>query len=290
MPSTPNPLLDRPIIVVGAPRSGTTFLGQLLGQHPTLAHFEEPRLTWRYGNDAKSDMLTPDDARPEVCAYIRNAFAAAVGDAGKQRFIEKTPSNSLRMCFVERVLQGCLFVHIIRDGIESSLAIEQFWRKHARGLPRAKLQRRLLEIRPRQLPYYLREFARRVAPRPFSGLVRPPGWGPRIPGIDGLVNDLTLLEVCALQWRMCVEAACQYGRSLPADRYFECRLEEMSPDLLRKLLEFCQLEDSPKVWRAFEQEFQPAQTRHRAAIASPAEIATLQRWLEPTMTWMQRGD
>lgn len=287
MPSSPIELLDRPIVVVGAPRSGTTLLGNLLGAHPALTHLDEPRLTWRYGNDSKCDMFSPDDARPEVCEHIRAAFASALDKEGKRRLIEKTPSNSLRMGFVERVLPGCLFIHIVRDGIESALAIQQFWLKHARGLPGTKLNRRLLEIKPRQFPYYFREFMRRVAPRPFSGLMQQPVWGPRIPGINGLLKDLTLLEVCALQWRTCVESARHYGRSLPPNRYFEYRLEEMSPDLLRKLLEFCQLEDAPEVWQAFEQEFEPAQTRHRRASAAPEDLESLQRWLEPTMTWLE---
>ena len=78
MPDRPEISLDRPIVVVGAPRSGTTLMGELLSAHPALAHVEEPRLTWRYGNDAKSDMLGPEDARPEVCQFIRQRFAATV--------------------------------------------------------------------------------------------------------------------------------------------------------------------------------------------------------------------
>jgi hypothetical protein len=283
------PLLDRPIVVVGAPRSGTTVLGQLLGYHPALAHLQEPRLTWRYGNDDKSDMFAPADARPEVCRHIRSAFAAAVRAAGRQRLVEKTPSNSLRMGFVERVLPGCLFVHILRDGTESVLAIRRFWQQHAHGIKPGKLRQRWREINLRQMPYYLREFARRAAPGPFRRLVRPPVWGPRIPGIDGLLKDLELLEVCALQWRMCVESARQFGRTLPADRYMECRLEDLSPELLRSILAFGQLDDAPEVWHGFEREFDPSQTSHRRAAATPEEIELINRWIEPTTRWLADG-
>lgn len=279
-------LLDRPIVVVGAPRSGTTLLGQLLGAHPSLAHLEEPRLTWRYGNDGKSDMLSPEDARPAVQQHIRGAFAAAVRNAGRTRLIEKTPSNSLRMGFVERVLPGCLFVHIIRDGVESTLAIRRFWEQHARGVMPRKLAERLREVKPRQLPYYAREFARRAMPKPFSRLVKQPVWGPRLPGIDGMLQELPLIEVCALQWRTCVEAACQYGRNLPPERYFECRLEELSAELLERLLKFCQLKDGPDVWQAFERDFDSAQTSHRRAGAPPEDVAAIRRWTEPTMAWL----
>lgn len=278
--------LNRPIVVIGAPRSGTTLLGQLLGSHPALAHLEEPRLTWRYGNDAKGDWLTPADARPEVCDFIRKKFAAAVQSGGKQRLIEKTPSNSLRMGFVEKVLPGCQFIHIIRDGVESSLAIRRFWGEHARGVNRAKLFQRLKEIKLRQAPYYLREFIRRVMPTPLAGMVNQPVWGPRIPGIDALLKELELIEVCALQWRTCVESARHYGLTLPADRYMECRLEEMSAEQLKSIIDYCGLADSPQVWEAFEQNFDAGQTRHRRAAAEPGEIDQILRWIEPTMRWL----
>lgn len=279
-------LLRRPIVIVGAPRSGTTVLGQLLSRHPTLAHLDEPRITWRFGNDGKSDMLTAEDARPEVCRHIQATFSKAVRDAGKQRLIEKSPSNSLRMGFVEKVLPGCLFVHIMRDGIESTLAIHRFWGEHARGVDRAKFMKRVREISPRQIPYYVREFVRRTAPRPLAGLVRQPVWGPRLPGMDELLKELKLLEVCALQWRTCVESARHFGRTLPADRYMECKLEEFSAEKLKSILQFCQLEDSPEVWQAFEQQFDLGKTSHRRAAAAQHEIDTVVKWIEPTMKWL----
>ena len=249
------PQLERPIVVIGSPRSGTSLLGNLLGEHPRLAHADEPRLTWKYGNDAKSDMLRAADARPEVCRYIRRTFAKLVQDSGKERLLEKTPSNSLRMEFVQRVLPGCQFIHIIRDGVESVLSIREFWQRYARGMVKVKMGQRLREINIRQAPHYFKEFIRRAMPHKLSGLVGQPVWGPRIPGLSGLLKDLSLLEVCCLQWRMSVECACHYGRQLPEDRYLECRLEDMSPELLESVLEFCQLPLTPEIHAGFEAHF-----------------------------------
>ncbi len=281
-----NSFLERPIVVIGSPRSGTTLLGNLLGSHTQLAHLEEPRLTWKYGNDDKSDMLRPGDARPEVCQHIRATFAKAVQTAGRQRLIEKTPSNSLRMEFVDRVLPGCLFIHTIRDGVETVLSIRRFWQEHARGVPKDKLLERLKEIDLKRAPYYFKEFVRRVMPQQLSGLVGKPVWGPRLPGIDGMLEQLELLEVCSLQWRMCVEQACLYGRQLPSDRYLEVRLEDMSPELVQRVLEFCGLEMTSEVQQGFQEMFDAGLTTRRKSNANPDDLATIRRWIEPTMVWL----
>ena len=281
--------LDRPIVVIGSPRSGTTLLGNLLKCHPQLAQLEEPRLTWKYGNDNKSDLLRAGDARPEVCRHIRQTFARAVREQGRTRLVEKTPSNALRMEFVDRVLPGCIFIHTLRDGVESVLSIRKFWQGHARGIRKDKLLERLKEIDLRRAPYYARELIRRGIPKPLAGLVNKPVWGPRIPGIDGLLQELDLLEVCCLQWRMCVELACDYGRQLPPGRYLEVQLSEMSPELMASILDFCQLENTPEMQAGFAAQFNPELTTQRRQQADPQDLAVIQRWIGPTMNWLEAG-
>ena len=165
MAESMDPLLQRPIIIVGAPRSGTTLLGNILRRHSALAYLVEPRLTWRYGNDRRSDALRPEHAGDKVRQHIRAAFAEAVRQADRDRLLEKTPSNSLRMGFVDRVLPGCQFVHIVRDGVESVLSIRGYWQQHARGIKPEKVMARLGEIDWRRAPYYAREA---MVPKPFE--------------------------------------------------------------------------------------------------------------------------
>ena len=77
--------LDRPIVILGAPRSGTTFLARLLESHPDTARVREARLAWRYGNDGRSDELRPEHALPDVIAHIRAHFAALATELGGGR-------------------------------------------------------------------------------------------------------------------------------------------------------------------------------------------------------------
>lgn len=289
MSASRQPSPHEPIIIVGAPRSGTTNLGRTLSAHPDLHYAEEPRLVWKYGNDRKSDLLRPTDAREPVVAYIRQTFQQMVADAGKQRLLEKTPSTGLRMDFVDQVLPDCKFVHIIRNGYESVLAIRRFWEQKAHGLTGlapGRVSQRFKEISLRRLPYYSREILRRSLPRAMAGVVGHNVWGPRLPGIDGMLREMDVLDVCCLQWRMCVELAVHYGRTLPSERYMELRLEEFSPDTVRSILRHCNLSEQPAVLEQATTRYDPERARRRLREADPADLERIRTWIEPTMHWL----
>lgn len=282
-------LLARPIIIVGAPRSGTTLLSSILRRHEDLAFLDEPRMVWRYGNDRRSDLLRPEDASRGVVSYIRRTFAQRVAEAGRPRMLEKTPSNALRLAFVDCVFPDAQFVHVIRNGLDSVLSIHSYWQGYAHGardLEAGHLRRRLGELSVRQAPHYAMEALRRFAPRALRRSVGSNVWGPRIPGIDTMLRDMDLIEVCSLQWRMCVEMARQYGRTLPAERYMECRIEDLSPELLGRILAFCGLPDSTAVRKQFEENFRPAEPGKRKAEADEEQLQRILQWIEPTMQWL----
>lgn len=282
-------VLEKPVIVVGSARSGTSILGELIQVHSTLHGIVEPRLTWRYGNDKKSDMLKPEDARPEVIAHIRRQFARQVREAGCARMLEKTPSNALRLEFVDRVFPDAKIIHITRNGIDSSLSIRSFWHQAAHGIKGTmpgKLSQRLKEVQLSQIPIYAFEAVRRFAPWPLSKLVGQNVWGPRIPGIRKLLKELDLLEVCALQWRMCVESAKLYGETLPADRYLEIRLEDLNLVTFRKILEFAGLEEEEEVMQNFQNVMDPTKSTARRSKATSEDLKTLRQWITPTMHWL----
>lgn len=283
------PALDRPIIIVGAPRSGTTILSKMLQAHHAVVYLEEARLIWRYGNDRKSDMFRPEDARPSVCRHIRRQLVDVSRASGRSRLVEKTPANSLRMAFVDRVLPDAKFIHIIRHGVDSILSIRQFWANHAyglKGIQKGRVSQRLKEVRVTRLPLYAQEVARRLLPKSMAGLLGHAVWGPRIPGIQSLIRDLDPLEVCALQWRMCVELACQYGRSLPSNRYFECRLEHLTGAKMHEILAFSELDEDAAIGGFFAREFDEDRAGARKGDADPNDVERIMQWIEPTLKWL----
>ena len=108
-----------PVVVVGAGRSGTNLLRDLVCSFPGLATWpcDEINYIWRHGNrDAPTDELTADDARPEVVRYVRRAFDRQRRRAGGDAVVEKTCATTLRVAFAHRIVPEARFVVIVRDG------------------------------------------------------------------------------------------------------------------------------------------------------------------------------
>ncbi len=286
---TDDELLKQPIIILGAPHWGTTLLSKILGQHRDVAHLIEPRMTRRFGNDRKSDMLQPEDATPRVITHIRKRFADLVTEQAKTRLVKKTPSNSLRSAFVQSVFPDAKFVHISRNGYDACLSTEDCWNKHSSGISNVaegRLMQCLKEFGPWRLPYYLPEFARRIAPGPFKKLISPNQWGPLLPSMSAMLRDLGPVAVSCLQCRAYVGVSCHFGRDLPKDQYFEFKLEDVNSSLIDDVLNFCELSEDLDIQNYIEETFDVKRAGARTRKAKPEQILAAKPWIESTILWL----
>ena len=112
----------RIVVVVGAPRSGTTWIARELAKILAAEYMEEPNWLWRYGNlTKKTDFLTQKDATPDVIQHIQSHFLSR--SKGGRWIVEKTPANTVRSDFVRLILPKANFVFVTRtlDDIRASL-------------------------------------------------------------------------------------------------------------------------------------------------------------------------
>jgi hypothetical protein len=290
-------LMKKPVIVVGAGRSGMNFLGDAIAQHPRLAVAHEPRLIWKSGNDRVSDALRPHHARPEVIADIRARFASVVRLAGKERYIDVTPGNSVRLGFVDKVFPDCQFVHFIRDGVDNVLSMRRFYGVVARSFrsntPKLRdsfIARRAKEMRLKQVPYMAMETFRHLAPHWLLPYIGPPVVGVRLPAMSAMRKEMDLLDVCFLQWRSSVEWACQFGRSLPPGRYMECRIETFCEDDVRRIYDFLGLEVTSEAIEFVRKHFEPGRIGPAMQDCFPEELERLKAMVAPTMRWIESYD
>jgi len=286
------PRIRRPVVILGAPRSGTTLLASILSAHPQVTVIGEPRLVWRYGNDGRSDQLRPEHATPRVIEHIHRTFAAAVADG--TTLVEKTPANALRPRFVDAVFPDARYVHITRDGWGAVPSMRTFWERRGGGIDAkqaAKLRRRLREARLSQVPFYVRELTGRLSLRSegrsgrLSLRSHAALYGPRLAGLQDMVDELGHLETSALQWRACVDQAASFGRSLPSGRYLEVKLESLDRWGMATIVEFCGLAPDEAVAARFDELYRAEAARRQAPLTG-AEQALVAPWVTTANEWL----
>jgi hypothetical protein len=248
---------SRPVIVLGAARSGTKVLRDTLGAAPTLAVVPyDVNYIWRTGNEGcRHDALTPDMCSDRVSrsiiAGLERAAGVSAGDG--RRLVEKTVSNTLRLEFVAKVFPDADFVHLVRDGhdvVASSLrqwTAPIDWRHvatKARGFPLGNLRYAFWFVHDR-----LRATRTRTAAT----------WGVRYEGIDRDLGRLGTAQICARQWVASVSSVRAAACRRPDLRVYEIRFEDFvrSESALWGLVEWLGLPDRAAIGERYRQIVRP---------------------------------
>ena len=201
--------MNQDVVIVGAPRSGTNMLRDVLTSLEGVATWpcDEINLLWRHGNRrVPSDELTPSMARPTVTSYVRARFDDIRRRQAAPVVVEKTCATSLRVAFVREVLPRAKFVLITRDGVDAAASAMDRW---LGGFDLRYTAAKARYVPLTDVPYYGLRFVhahvrrRRSTP---SGEVRT-WWGPRPADYARLMREHPLEEICAIQWQRCVEAS-----------------------------------------------------------------------------------
>lgn len=242
----PQRRVRRPIIVLGASRSGTSLLSRMFRNHPDVAFMGEPRPVWMYGNAYRPDHeLRASHLSPRIARYIDEQFGRFLEESGRSRFAEKTPSNCLRVEFIHALYPDCQMVNIIRDG---RTVVRSQLHSQKEDAPQGYVWERMRQTNLLEWPAYLPMFLRTVWR--LRVLKRPPTfWGPKPEGWKRWL-DLPPHVIAAKQWKALVEASIRDGRRLPAENYREVRYERFVREpvtVVGELFDFCGLSHDPGV-------------------------------------------
>jgi hypothetical protein len=227
--TAPRPRLDRPIIIVAAPRSGSTLLFETLACSAEL---------WTLGGEAhwlvegrpelapgapgiESNRLTAEHCTPELGERLQQDIVRHLRDAQGRRWqsepavrlLEKTPKNALRVPFFDRLFPDARFIFLWRDPRENLASIIEAWRSGQ-------------WITYPQLPGW---------DGPWS-LLLPPGWGE--------LRGKPLEEIAAYQWATTNELILDDLARLPAERGTMVSYAEFLADpaaTVRRLCDFCDI-------------------------------------------------
>ncbi len=142
---------DRPIIIIGASRSGTTLLFETLAAHedlwslsgggeshwhievieslnPARRNFESNRLTAEDASDEIRDRLI-ENFTTELCDRNGLPLIGATGRATCRtlRFLEKTPKNTLRIPFLDRLFPDARYIFLVRSARDNISSMIDAW-------------------------------------------------------------------------------------------------------------------------------------------------------------------
>lgn len=139
--------LERPVFIVGAPRSCSTLLFETLSRSGHLwsigdesHHLIEQFPVLNPLAEADSNRVTAAalDGVPgdELGRHLREAFAGQLRNRdgvrppadATVRLLEKTPKNALRVPFLAALFPDALFIHLVRDPKDNLSSIMDAWR------------------------------------------------------------------------------------------------------------------------------------------------------------------
>lgn len=203
-------------------------LAHVFGKLPSACTWHEPRTVWVYADPGRvHDRFEACDAVEPVRSYIRRRFERYASARGATFLAEKTPSNVVRVPYVNRIFPEARFVHIVRHPVAVAESAESVW-SWTPGFRR--VVRRIRETPVRQLPFYLRKAVSELAVKVGLESPRDRVWGLRYPGWEMDFRERSLEEFSALQWLHGTRAARQDLDGVDPARVATVRYEDMVAD------------------------------------------------------------
>ena len=222
-----SPFSFRPIVIIGAPRSGTNMLRDALTNCDRAATWpcDEINAIWRHHNTRfPSDELQPAQATRSVTRYVRKAFQRLAHRTGAKWIVEKTCANSLRVDFVRAIIPEAKFIFLVRDGCDVTASSIKRWT--------AAFDVRYTLRKARYVPLDdMATLAARFIANRLYRIGRRDGrlgsWGPTFDGMQEMVCERSLAEVCAEQWSRCVRSSAAALAAYPPDQVCFVRYETL---------------------------------------------------------------
>ena len=221
-----DPVFDRPVFIISAPRSGSTLLFETLQRAPAIHTIgsESHRLIESIptlgiaDRGFESNRLQAIDATPDVRDELRARFRARAVDrdgtpaptASRFRLLEKTPKNALRIPFLREVFPEALFVYLYRDPRQVLSSMIDAWLS-------GKFQ-----TYP-GLPGW---------PHAYWSLLLTPGWRE--------LAGKPLQEIVAGQWQCATTVMLDDLAALPADRWTALRYDAFIAEPDARIGALCQ--------------------------------------------------
>ncbi|MFO7728888.1 MAG: sulfotransferase [Desulfonatronovibrio sp.] len=300
-----DPLDSRLVFIVGSPRSGTTILGEILDLHPDIRQWYEPYFMWdKYFRLSPDDVRTENDATAKVKNQIRKSFDRFARKSGASFIVDKSPRNSLKIPFINKIFPGARFIHIIRDGRDATLSINREWIRRLNIVEGAgarpgfdyfqafRVIKKWLSRQPfimdrlRALWFethgHFLNRKKHLNRLRWNGRV---GWGPRFRDWEKILNSNTLLQFNAHQWAECVNRASKSLEELVPEQKMSIMYEDFVQQpgkVLDDVLGFIGAPDDPEFYNRLPEMKKANFNKWRQAFSNE-EIGEIRPILTPVL-------
>lgn len=114
---------ERPLLVVGMPRSGTTLAEQVLSSHPAVAAAGEMQFWTKHSNRWPSEL--PPNQTPALIGRLAAEYRAALHaiSADAARVTDKNPYNFLALGPIRLAFPNAYVVHCRRNPVDTCLSL-----------------------------------------------------------------------------------------------------------------------------------------------------------------------
>ncbi|UCG02030.1 MAG: sulfotransferase [Candidatus Heimdallarchaeota archaeon] len=215
----------QPVIIIGAPRSGTNILRDSISEFPGVSTWpcDEINFIWKHGNISfPHDELSLELLTSSIQLFIRKQFEKIHNKTGCKIVLEKTCANTLRLDYVDKIFPDAKYIHILRDGRDAVESIIRCW-KNPVNPPKYYLDKFLIVPPPDRLKVLWVILRKRFY---FKKVHSWRSWGPEFCNLRNLLNEKRpLYEICAFQWLACVSKTLEFFEKIDPSRYFILKYE-----------------------------------------------------------------
>ena len=195
----------KPIVIIGAPRSGTNILRDTLTKIPSIKSWDcdEIPYIWLYGNkNSLTDVLKPDMLNSKIKNFIRYKISDLAKKKKVNYIVEKTCANSLRVDYIDQIIPESKYIFIQRDPLDAISSTMLRWNSKFD----LKYTIKKFKYVPRlDIPFYSYKFLiNRFYRKKNKNRLK--FWGPRFMNEEKLLG-LSVEEIAAMQWAYCIKLA-----------------------------------------------------------------------------------
>ncbi len=193
----------KPIFIIGAPRSGTNILRNILSLHESINTWncDEINEVWNYQNKLNHEELDVNKVGKNYYGFILSFFDKFYSKTNTPYILEKTCANSLRVKLIHNIFPNAIFISIYRDGNDVIPSAMKRWNaKFDFNYSFKKFKTLPLEILPNVLFKNVKKWFS------LKRGMKMKIWGPKYFNInDHVRKDKEISYICFQQWKRCVE-------------------------------------------------------------------------------------